>query len=115
MAYVSKELKAELSPAIKAVLKKYKMKGSIAVDNHSSLVVNVASGPIDFGTEHTQVNHYHLDRNYSGTALEFLKELHSAMSKGNFDESDAMTDYFHVGWYIDINIGRWSKPYQVIS
>jgi hypothetical protein len=23
-----------------------------------------------------------------------------------------MTDYFDVGWYIDINVGKWNKPYQ---
>ena len=32
MAYVSQSLKKQLAPAIKAVLKKYKMKGSIAVN-----------------------------------------------------------------------------------
>ena len=48
MAYVSKELKSKLAPAIKAVLKKYDMKGTIAVRNHSSLVVNLKSGAIDF-------------------------------------------------------------------
>ena len=35
MAYVSQKDKAELAPGIKAVLKKYKMKASIAVRNHS--------------------------------------------------------------------------------
>ena len=48
MAYVSQQLKKELVPSIKSVLKKYKMKGSIAVDNHSTLVVNLKSGAIDF-------------------------------------------------------------------
>jgi hypothetical protein len=23
-----------------------------------------------------------------------------------------MTDYFDVGWYIDIKIGKWDKPYN---
>ena len=41
MAYVSQEMKKELAPAIKAVLKKYRMKGSIAVNNHSTLEVNL--------------------------------------------------------------------------
>ena len=46
MAYVSQETKAKLSPAIKAVLKKYKMKGTIAVKHHFSLVVNLQSGQL---------------------------------------------------------------------
>ena len=36
-----------------------------------------------------------------------------AMMIGNHNESDSQTDYFNVGWYIDIGIGRWDKPYQV--
>ena len=62
MAYVSQEKKAELAPKIKEVLKKYNMKGSIAVRHHSTLVVNIASGPLEFdhshGDDHTQVNVY---------------------------------------------------------
>ena len=48
MAYMSQERKANLAPAIKAVLKKYKVKATIAVRNHSTLVVNIKSGSIDF-------------------------------------------------------------------
>ena len=57
MAYVSQKDKAKLSPAIKAVLKKYKMKGTIAIKHHFSLVVNLQSGPIDFDhNDFTSVN-----------------------------------------------------------
>ena len=37
MAYVSQEMKKSLAPAIKAVLKEFGMKGSISVNNHSTL------------------------------------------------------------------------------
>jgi hypothetical protein len=37
------------------------------------------------------------------------------MMVGNHDKSDVMTDYFNVGWYIDINIGKWDKPYKVAA
>jgi hypothetical protein len=33
------------------------------------------------------------------------------MNMGNHDNSDIMTDYFDVGWYVDVNIGLWNKPY----
>ena len=143
MAYMSQERKAELAPQIKAVLKKYNVKGSIAVRHYSTLVVNIKSGKIDFARNHAetikdssdfgrpnfpgmtveqimeklsthyQINEYHLESNYSGRALRFLKELKSAMMKGNHDNSDIQTDYFDVGWYIDINIGGFRKPYEV--
>ena len=47
MAYVSQEDKKNLAPAIKAVLKKYNVKASIAVRHHSTLVVNIKSSPLD--------------------------------------------------------------------
>ena len=118
MAYVSKELKAVLTPSIKAVLKKYDMKGTIAVRSHSTLVVNLKEGAIDFANDctgndyHYQVNTYHIDRGWSGQAQEFLNELVAAM-KGNvwYDRSDPMTDYFDTAYYLDINIGRWDREY----
>lgn len=113
MAYMSQEQKAKLAPAIKAVLKKYNIKGSIAVRHHSTLVVNIKSGPIDFGGDNIQVNHYYIDSHYSGVAKDFLNELKAAMMEGHWDHSDAMTDYFSCSWYIDINIGAWDKKYAV--
>ncbi len=48
MAYMNQERKAKFAPVIKEILKKYGMKGSLAVDNYSTLVLNIKSGPIDF-------------------------------------------------------------------
>jgi hypothetical protein len=36
------------------------------------------------------------------------------MNDGNFDKSDIQSDYFHVGWYVSVNIGKWNKPYEVV-
>ena len=122
MAYMNQEKKAKLSPAIKAVLKKYNMKGSIAVRNYSTLVVNIKSGKLDVignakknglnaNDTYIDVNTYWIDTHYTGKVKNFLLELKAAMMSGNHDNSDIMTDYFDVGWYIDINVGNWNKPY----
>jgi hypothetical protein len=134
MAYVSQERKADLVKLAKPVLKKYGVKGTFAVDNHSTIVCNIKSGKIDFiknindtlssvenvgvrGTAWTphenyiDVNVYHYDKHFSGDALAFLTELITALQTGNHDNSDIQTDYFDVGWYVDVNIGRWNKPY----
>ena len=116
MAYVSQENKAELAPAIKKVLNKYGMKGSISIRHHSTLVVTLQSGAIQFehshGDGYTQVNVYHIDSHYEGHAKSFLLELLAAMKGPNyFNNDDAMTDYFHRSHYTDINIGKWNKPY----
>jgi len=47
MAYISQENKKNLAPAIKAVLKKFGMKGTIGVRHHSTLIVNIKSGDLD--------------------------------------------------------------------
>jgi hypothetical protein len=120
MAYVSQEMKSELAPTIKAILKKYGVKGSLAVQNHSTLVLNIKSGKIDFAKDSTsdnfnyQVNVYWTDSHYTGKAKKFLAEVIAAMKGPKFfDHSDSMTDYFHCSHYIDINVGKWNKPYIV--
>ena len=136
MAYMDSTKKAALAPAIKAALKKFGLKGSISVRHHSTLVVTITSGEIDFisnfadcaraakrecGVEtavrdqHLQVNTYWLETSFAGRALEALQAIKLAMSKGNHDRSDIQTDYFDVGWHIDIYIGKWNKPYVVTA
>lgn len=123
MAYVSQEMKKELAPQIKAVLKKYGMKGSIAVRHHSSLVCNIKSGKLDilgslpiseYGPrDYVQVNTYWIEENYEDAeVVAFLTELKEAMEGPNFfNHDDSMTDYFHRSHYIDINVGQFDKPY----
>ena len=129
MAYVSQELKAKLTPQIKAVCKKYGIKATVAVRRHSTLVVNISQGRIDFiknfnevnarkpgfvsAKDYIDVNIYWYREHFDGEALQFLQELIPAMNVGNHDRSDLQTDYFDVGWYVDVNIGRWNKPYAL--
>ena len=141
MAYMSQDRKAQISPVVKAICKKYGVKASLAVRNHSTLVLNVTQGNIDFienfiETDRNKsyakymsqdqvdylrkkraldVNPYHYKDHFTGRALQFIKEVHTAMMKGNHDNSDIQTDYFDVGWYVDINIGRWNKPYALVK
>lgn len=118
MAYVSQTDKKELAPAIKNVLKKYKMKASISVNNHSTLCVNIKSGVIDFDTRdgYDDVNVYWIDTHYSGIARDFLNELLDAMKGPKyFNDDDTMTDYFSRSHYTDINVGKWNKPYECVQ
>ena len=118
MAYMSQERKKALEPAIKAILKKYGLKGSLSVRHHMTLVLTVRSGDLDFfadcgsDREYIDVNTYWYHEHFTGQSLKFLKEVIPAMMVGNHNNSDIMTDYFDVGWYIDVNIGQWDKPYQ---
>jgi len=137
MAYVSQDMKAKLAPAIKDLLKKYGLKGSLSVRHHSSLVLTISQGKIDFignfnstnerqpryndrafmpAEKSIQVNTYWAHEHFSGKAKEFLvKAIDALKGPDFFDHSDAMTDYFHRSHYIDINIGRWNKPYALVK
>lgn len=119
MAYVSQEDKKKLAPAIKEVLKKYKVKASIAVRNYSTLVVNIREGAVPFKpSDHYQVNEYHYENHYADNPVlvSFLDELISAMKGPDyFNNDDAMTDYYHRSHYTDINFGQWNKPYKVVA
>ncbi len=134
MAYVSQERKAKLAPAIKAVCTKYGMKASLAVRNHSTLVINLTKGKLDlFGNSnrvcaakyrerftpdrnYMDVNPYWFHEHFDGEALAFITELFAA-AKGTewYDNSDAMTDYFDTAYYIDVNVGKWNKAYEIIN
>jgi len=114
MAYMNQERKAQISAAIKPVLAKYGMKGTLAVRNHSEIALNLKAGPIDFGGK--SVNIYWIDEHFSGVARDFLKEAVAAMRvAGWYDRSDVMTDYFDTAYYISINVGRWNQPYEVAA
>ena len=118
MAYYNQAMKKEAAPKIKALLKEYGMKGSLSVRNHSTVVLTLSEGPLDFGQNDNEysrgyldVNVYWIDEHYTGTAREFLKRAYAILMQGNHNNSDIQTDYFDVGWYVDIHVGRWNKPY----
>ncbi len=133
---MSQEKKSKIAPQVKKVLKKYGIKGSLAVRNHSTLVLNLKSGKIDFignsnkvcgndfyqvskgfkpnTTGYCDVNPYWFKEHYDGEAKAFLSEVLAAMNNGNHNNSDIQTDYFDVGWYVSVNIGKWNNPYEVV-
>lgn len=122
MAYMNSEKKAKIAPAVKAICQKYGIKGTLRVRDHSTLILTLSEGGIDFlkgahesaiKSGHVQINVHWFKDHYTGRALSFLTEAYQAMMNGNHDRSDLMTDYFDVGWYVEIHVGRWDKPYKL--
>jgi len=138
MAYMSQEKKKKIAEELKKALKGTGLKYTLGVHNHSTLVMNIKSGPIDFIGNHVKtmldkaytlqdyqkeaiealpkqgymdINHYWYHEHFTGVALEVMKKIIDTMHIGNHDNSDPMTDYFDVGWYVDVNVGKWEKPY----
>lgn len=115
MAYFNQEMKKKIAPKMKALFKEYGMKGSLAVENYSTVVLNLQQGELDFGTDYAQVNTYYVSDRYSGKAKEFLEKAVAILNEGNYDNSDVQTDYFDVGFYVRVNVGRWDKPYVFLQ
>ena len=133
MAYINQETKANIVAAVKPILKKYGVKASFAVDNHSTFVVNIKSGQLDFignynavqydrygkddspAKDYLDINQYWFNEHFVGEVKDFIAELYTAIKQaGNwFDKSDAMTDYFNTAFYIDVNVGRWDRAYAL--
>jgi hypothetical protein len=126
MAYMDQDKKSKIAAALKQVVPAG-WKYSLAVRHHSTIVMTIASAPVDlieklYGAENMQDK----DRYYAGVnphwAKQNLKECDEkevmlkvldCLNIDNFDESDIMSDYFHVGHYVDIKIGTWQKPFVV--
>ena len=117
MAYYSQEMKKAVQSEMKKLLKEYGLKGSLSVRDYRSVVLTIKSGAIDFNKSsnaddfNRQVNVYWIENNWTGKAKEFLLKAKKLLNTGNYDNSDIMTDYFDVGWYVDINLGKWDQPY----
>ena len=140
MAHMNQEKKARIVSLVKPVLKKYGLKGTFSVRNHMTICLTITSGPIDFvenliQTEANQphakrmsqdqiaylrknqtldVNPYWFHEHFSGDAKRALGEIFEGMFDADYyDNSDAQTDYFDTAYYVDVNIGKWNKPYVV--
>lgn len=134
MAYMSQEKKREIAANLKKVMPQG-WKYSLSVRHYSTLVLTITAAPVDLmaaynkhvaeswerrGDKFTpqtyaQINEYWLGTQFSGELLEIFQRIKAVLNDGNHDRSDIQTDYFDVGWYVDINIGRWDKPFQVIA
>ena len=141
MAYMNQEKKKKIVEKLKQVLKGTGVKYTLGVHHHSTLVMKITEGPVDFienmiatmeqsadgrqreraatyrktpwTATHIEVNEYWYQEHFTGQALDLLKKIIPVLNEGNHDRSDIQSDYFDVGWYLSIKIGTWDKPYRV--
>ena len=137
MAYMNQERKAKIATALKPILAKYKMKGTLRTSK-LAITLTLRSGPVDFiqdlqdvpsvlynppmdKTElrknyHLNINQYHYNTYYEGMSAQFIGEANTAMQAADYyDNSDSMTDYFDTAYYYSIAAGTWEKPYEVVN
>lgn len=134
---MDQERKKRINEELKKVKKDFENNGgalkySLRVRHHSTIVLTIRECSLDLLTEYyktvnenngpdfqvpyrdyAQVNHYHLDRQFTGESLELMKRLNAALHLEHWDESDMQVDYFNCAYYTDINLGDFDKPYKV--
>jgi hypothetical protein len=136
MAYITTAEVKEIRLALKVKFGK-KFKFSVTQrDGGLAVKVAIMSGPADFsnlwasktkedyGYGYKNINPYHITEKNYGDQVELFNEIHTiiktapAKAEGGseyFDHSDSMTDYFHVAYYYDIQVGKWDKPYTQVA
>lgn len=118
MAYVSKETKARIAERLAKVVPAG-WKYSLAVAHSSKLVFTLRAAPVDVlrhikgaADGHADINQYWLDRQIDDPAIRNQFEgIVRALNAENLDRSDATSDYIDVGYYVDIRVGQYGKPF----
>ena len=137
MAYISTDDVKHIRNELKKELPQYKF--SVVRDHHSSVSIALMKGPAfndyeyfdrynnttttaNLGDgEHHQINQFHLEDFYGKENAEILGKIdsiaHTAPAKNGgkvwYNDSDIMTDYFDIAYYIHISVGKWNKDYEI--
>jgi hypothetical protein len=107
MAYITTEQVKEIRAKITAKFPtKDGWKFSITRENYSGVKIAILQGTANF-------------QNKQGSSIlptrethPYLQQIYSIANAGNHDNSDSMTDYFDVGWYVWLSVGSWDKEYK---
>lgn len=120
----------EIAKMVRKQLKKEfpQCKFSVRIERYSggqSMTVSLMEAPFAAttnGEDYLQLNHYKLrsenydDRFNDGVVTEkawsAMRRAVELMNEHNWDNSDAMIDYFDVNFYMSVHIGKWDKPFQ---
>ena len=138
MAYISTDDVKHIRNELKKELPQYKF--SVVRDHHSSVSIALMKGPAfnDYeyfdrynntittanlsDGEHHQINQFHLEDFYGKENADILSKIdtisRTAPAKNGgkvwYNDSDIMTDYFDIAYYVHISVGKWNKPYEVV-
>jgi len=120
MAYISQEKKKSAEAVIKPICDQYGVKGRLSIRHHSALVFTAHSSTKlfqQFDGKEIDINLYRFQdsEKYTEIEKEFIAKIYCVMRAGNHNNSDIMTDYHDVGWYMDFRIGKFDKPFVFVD
>ncbi len=115
-AYIRKGKIEQVKKDLKLTFPEFEF--SIIKPNYSSIIVYILSGPIQLTDDlygYEEVNHYNLKNQYRNNpeVLGFLEKVYDIVNKGNYSKYYKKLDYLDIGFYINICIGQYDKPYVV--
>ena len=116
MAWMNQEKKKAIAAELKKVVPA-DWKWTLGVRHHSTIVMTVAHTPKcvpDFFNDKPgdfSLNPYYPERGIHKEYHDTVKSILKALNLNNHDNSDAQTDYFDVGHYVELRFGLWNKPY----
>ena len=139
MAYISTDDVKHIRNELKKELPQYKF--SVVRDHHSSVSISLMKGPAfnDYeyfdrynntittanlsDGEHHQINQFHLEDFYGKENADILSKIdtisRTAPAKNGgkvwYNDSDIMTDYFDIAYYVHISVGKWNKQYEIVE
>jgi|ERR1035437_968578 hypothetical protein len=110
MAYITSEEISEKRKAIKKAFPKWKF--SITRRHYSTIVVDILEADIKLTDKpYEGVNHFYIKDHYQGEIKEALQQIADIMIKGEKIVSED-SDYGSIpNFYVDLNIGKWDKPF----
>jgi len=120
MPYISKEQVKAKREALKKALPEFTL--SITSENYSGIRVAIMRGPVNFGTEYTQLNQHinyreerwdrDLNEYVSKPVIANVMERIMPILNEGIGEGFEDSDYGHVpDYYTWVHIGKWDKPY----
>lgn len=129
MAFITTEQVSQMRKELKLVIPKG-WKWSFTKEHHTSIHLVIIKADVDFLKQYNDscpagrellrgdiqgcCIRYALDR-FSGRGREILEKCLTIMDNGNHNRSDIMSDYFDVGWYINMKIGDYGRPFELIT
>jgi hypothetical protein len=135
MAYINQEEKKVIAEKLKTIIPKT-WKYSLSIHHRNTIVCVIKSADIDIMRMIKDSDHYiqnkkshefhygveFIEKSYQEFNIkiptlenapklqETLEKILLALNTNNYDHSDAQTDYFDVGHYVDFSIGSYKAP-----
>lgn len=120
MPYIDSDtVKSKRAAILAAFPRKAGWKVSVTKEHHSGIRVVFLDGPVpltDRPDGYEQVNHYHIGRcAVSPEAATILGKAKDLAAAGNYTVVED-SDYGSIPkFYVEIHVGRWDRPYRVVS